>query len=102
MTTIWPRPRSIWWYRTAGQIPSAEFGRAEAAMRAMKEQTSKRKDSPDVRDWIAETGAWVGRADFSATTAAKSTKFVNRPTFREVVFQGLVGPTSPNPACRGK
>jgi hypothetical protein len=38
--------------------PITEFSRAEAA---------KRKESPDVRDWIAETGAWIGLAYFGAT-----------------------------------
>jgi hypothetical protein len=56
-------PHLVWWYQTkAGRspMPIAELKRAEAAMQAMKAETAKRKDSPDVRDWIAETGAWIG------------------------------------------
>ena len=63
-------PHLVWWYRTkAGRspMPIAELKRAEAAMQAMKAETAKRKDSPDVRDWIAETGAWIGLAYFGAT-----------------------------------
>jgi hypothetical protein len=58
-------PHLVWWYRTkAGPspMPIAELERAEAAMQAMKAETAKRKESPDVRDWIAETGAWIGLA----------------------------------------
>jgi hypothetical protein len=36
-------------------------------MQALKAETAKRKESPDVRDWIAETGAWIGLAYFGAT-----------------------------------
>jgi hypothetical protein len=66
-------PHLVWWYRTAAgpsPMPTAELGRAEAAMQAMKAQTAKRKDSPEVRDWIAETGAWIGLAYFAATPDA--------------------------------
>lgn len=62
-------PHLVWWYRTAGQapMPMAELGRAETAMQAMKAQVAKRKESPEIRDWIAETGAWIGLAYFGAT-----------------------------------
>ena len=69
-------PHLVWWYRTAERapMPIAELGRAAAAMQAMKAQTAKRKDSPDVRDWIAETGAWIGLAYFAATPDATRQK----------------------------
>jgi hypothetical protein len=38
-------------------MPIVELKRAEATMQAMKAQAVKRKESPDVRDGIAATGA---------------------------------------------
>jgi hypothetical protein len=63
-------PHLVWWYRTVAgpsPMPIAELSRAEAATQAMKAETAKRKESPEVRDWIAETGAWIGLAYFGAT-----------------------------------
>lgn len=83
-------PHLVWWYRTASitPMPTAELGRAEVAMQAMKEQTAKRSASPDVRDWIAETGAWIGLAYFAGTPDASRQKSVLENTINDysVIF----------------
>jgi hypothetical protein len=70
-------PHLVWWYRTVDgpvPMPIGELDNAEAAMKAMQEQVAKREGSPDVRDWIAETRAWIGLAYFSATPDAARQK----------------------------
>lgn len=61
-------PELVWWYRTASlpNIPGAEMDRAEAAMRALKTETAKRQDSPDIRELVAEMRAWIGLKYFAA------------------------------------
>lgn len=79
-------PHLVWWYQTkagGSPMPIAELKRAEAAMQAMKAETAKRKDSPDVRDWIAETGAWIGLAYSAAVTDVATQKSALEATIND-------------------
>jgi hypothetical protein len=78
-------PHLVWWYQAAGRspMPIAELKRAEAAMQAMKAETAKRKDSPDVRDWVAETGAWIGLAYSAAVPEVASQKSALEATIND-------------------
>jgi hypothetical protein len=71
-------PHLVWWYRAKpvdkNLLPDAEFGRAEAAMAALKAQAAERKDSPDVRDWIAETRVWIGLVYVAAVVPVAAQK----------------------------
>jgi hypothetical protein len=76
-------PHLVWWYRTGAgpsPMPTAELPRAEAAMQAMRAEQARRRDSPDVRDWIAETGAWIGLAYFAAAPDVARQKAVMEET----------------------
>ncbi len=80
-------PHLVWWYRTvaAGRspMPIAELKPAEAAMQAMKAETAKRKESPDVRDWIAETGAWIGLVYFGGVPEVERQKSALETTIND-------------------
>jgi hypothetical protein len=75
----------IWWYRTAPlpNIPAAEMGRAESAMRTLKTETAKRQGSPDTRELLAEMRAWIGLKYFAALADRSKQKAVMQDTIDE-------------------
>jgi hypothetical protein len=55
----------VWWYRTSRSaqgrvLTGLESDEADRAMAAFAEQVQKRKDSPEIRDLLAEMRAWIG------------------------------------------
>ena len=84
-------PDLVWWYQTAARgtrLSADERRRAMQAREAMKAQVAARKDSPDVRDWIAETGAWIGLAQAGAVPEIAELKSVLASTIDDyaVIF----------------
>ena len=76
-------PDLVWWYQTTARktrLSADERRRATQAREAMKSQVAARKDSPDVRDWIAETGAWIGLAQAAAVPELGQLKSVLETT----------------------
>jgi hypothetical protein len=61
-------PDLVWWSRTAPlpNIPGVEMKRTAAVMESLSVQIAKRRDSPDIRDYLAEVRAWVGLKYFAA------------------------------------
>lgn len=61
-------PDLVWWSRTAPlpNIPGVEMRRTAAVMQSLSAQIEKRRDSPDIRDYLAEMRAWVGLKYFAA------------------------------------
>jgi hypothetical protein len=78
-------PELVWWFRTAPlpNIPAAEMGRAESAMRVLKVETAKRQGSPDTRELLAETRAWIGLKYFAALADRGKQKVVMEDTINE-------------------
>jgi hypothetical protein len=59
------QPRLIWWYRASrgaqGRIfTPSESREATNALSAFQEQIEKRRESPAIRDHLAEMRAWIG------------------------------------------
>jgi hypothetical protein len=85
-------PHLVWWYRArpagASPLQDTEFGSAKAAMAAMKAQVAATRDSPDVRDWIAETGAWIGLVYTAAVVPVAAQKAALEDTINDyaVIF----------------
>ncbi len=75
----------VWWYRTAplDNIPGAEMGRPKVVMESLKVQIAKNRDSPDLRDLLAEMRAWVGLKYFWALPTRPDQKAVLEDTINE-------------------
>jgi outer membrane murein-binding lipoprotein Lpp len=53
------RPHLIWWYENSREA-SPDPDRATAARKAFTAEAVKRQRSTDIRDYLAEGGAWIG------------------------------------------
>lgn len=75
-------PDLVWWTRTAPlpNIPGVEMKRAAAVMQSLSVQIEKRRDSPDIRDYLAEVRAWVGLKYFAALSDRSKQKAVLEDT----------------------
>lgn len=76
----------IWWYEnaSAGRV---DVSRAASARKALIDEARNRKDSPDIRDFLAEGSAWVGLMQFASTkTTVAEQRQVMEQTINDYAF----------------
>lgn len=62
------------------------MSRAKGARKAFNDEARKRASSPDIRDFLAETGAWVGLKHFDSATTAGEQKLLMEQTINDYAF----------------
>jgi tetratricopeptide (TPR) repeat protein len=68
----------IWWYENSGsrEFDEEQIRRAAEVRGAFNDQAKQRAGSPDIRDFLAEAGAWVGLQQATSVREAAEEKLV--------------------------
>lgn len=82
------RESLVWWYENSGggSFDEVQMGHATGARKAFNEEARKRASSPDIRDFLAETGAWVGLKHFDSVTTSGEQKLLMEQTINDYAF----------------
>jgi hypothetical protein len=77
----------IWWYEnSATPFNDAMATSASAHRKAFSTEAKRRSASPEIRDFLAESAAWVGLKQFEATTRSSEQKAIIEETMNDYAF----------------
>jgi hypothetical protein len=80
-------PSLIWWYEnSATKFDDTKAKASISHRKAFSREARVRSASPEIRDFLSESGAWVGLKQFEATTKRIERKEIMEETMNDYAF----------------